>query len=161
MKLSDDEIREVAELLESGLNVFYNLKKKEVIMLTPLQIEEYDIVINSDDYDEEYLNKMDNEFDFPTIKDIYENDEDYYEFGNMDSNDSFKLMRKFAENVTEKTLQMKLYNALNLPKPFRNFKSELEMSDSDLKNWFEFKIQGYIDYIKIQIRQFNELVENE
>jgi len=161
MKLSDDEIKEAADYLESGFIVFYNLKKKEVIMLTPIQIEEYDIVINSDDFDEEYLNKMDNEFDFPTIKDIYENDEDYYEFHNMDSDESFKLMQQFAKNVTDKTLQMKLYNALDRPKPFRNFKNELEMSDSDLRNWFEFKLQGYIDHVKRQIQAFNDLIDNE
>ena len=161
MKLSKEQIKEAADYLESGFIVFYSLKNKELIIVTQTQMEEAESVITSDDLDEEYMKELDNEFDFSTIKDIYENSDDYYEFDNLDLDESFKLMREFAENVTDKTLQMKLYNALERPKPFRNFKNVLEMSDSDLRMWFDFKLQGYIDHVKRQIKRFNELVNSE
>ena len=162
MKLSKEQIKEAADYLESGFIVFYSLKNKELIIVTQSKMEEAESLITSDEeLDEEYIKELDNEFGFLTIKDIFENSEDYYEFENMDSRDSFRLMEEFAESVSDKNLRDNLFFALERPKPFRNFKYELEKNDTVLKTWFDFKLQGYIDDVKRQIKRFNELVNSE
>jgi len=56
------------------------------------------------------------------MKEIEENWQDYVEFEGMESHEAFRVMADFAESIDDSKLRERLINALNRPKPFRNFK---------------------------------------
>ena len=145
MKLTEKQIKEIAEDLECGMRCFYNLKTGEI-----------EKVINSDSWigaDEELWED--------TLEEIDENWEDYFEFEGMSSHESFRVMADFAENVEDAKLRNRLINALNGPKPFRNFKWQIDNSGEYREEWFQFKTMRYIQWVKDQddSRLFDEAGE--
>lgn len=144
MKLNEKQIEEIADNLDSGMRCFYNLKTGEIKTL-----------LNTDSWigaDEE-LWKEDSE-------EINDNWADYFEFEGFKSHDSFQLMTDFAERVDDSKLQDKLRNALNRPKPFRNFKWQIDNSGVFRQQWFDFKKMRYIHWVKEQV-DLNRKVFNE
>lgn len=56
----------------------------------------------------------------------------------MESLESFKIVERFVEQITDKKLKMELENVLANKKPFQNFKHSIDNSDYRQK-WFDFK----------------------
>jgi len=144
MKPTEKQIEEIAENLDCGMRCFYNLKTGEIKTLL-----DFDSWIGADEelWEEE-------------SKEIDENWDDYFEFEGFESYESFKIMEDFAEIVEDTKLQNKLINALNRPKPFRNFKWQINNSGDYRQQWFDFKKMRYIQWIKEQI-DLNKKVFNE
>lgn len=144
MKPTEKQIEEIADNLDCGMRCYYNLKTGDL-----KTIIDFDSWI---DADEEPWDK--------DLKEIEENWSDYIEFEGMTSNDSFKIMTDFADNIDNKKIQDKLYNALNKSKPFRNFKWQIDNSADYRQQWFDFKKIRYIQLVKDQIdtntEDFNE-----
>lgn len=144
MKLNEKQIEEIADNLDSGMRCFYNLKTGEIKTL-----------LNTDSWigaDEELWKEESEEID--------DNQADYFEFEGFKSHDSFQLMTDFAERVDDSKLQDKLRNALNRPKPFRNFKWQIDNSGVFRQQWFDFKKMRYIHWVKEQV-DLNRKVFNE
>jgi len=95
------------------------------------------------------------EEDLESWAEIEANGSDYFEIEKMDSRDSFYMMEKFAENVTDSKFKTRLYQALNKPKPFRNFKHEIDNNWDYRQDWFDFKKQKSISYVQERINNFN------
>ena len=70
----------------------------------------------------------------------------YIEIEPMESNESFRGMEYFIDEVQDNRLKEKLLNALSRKKPFANFKFLVENSDYRQK-WFDFKQKYYEDYV--------------
>jgi len=145
MKLTEKQIKEVAENLDCGMRCFYNLKSGELKS-----------VLNFDNWD-----GADEEQWKDDLNDIENNWIDLFEFEGMTSNDSFKVMADFTKNVNNKRLRAKLINALNRPKPFRKFKLHIENSGDYRQEWFDFKNLCYIEWVKDQIEHYNTIQKNE
>ena len=145
MKLTEEQIKEIADNLDSGLRCFYN-KRTGVIK----EILNFNSWINADEetWEEE-------------LREIEENWSDFYEFENMTSGESFNLMADFAENIDNPGLQKRLINALNRSKPFRNFKWQIDNSGEYRQLWFEFKNNRYIEWVKDQIETQNRNSDND
>lgn len=144
MKLTDKQIEEIADDLDSGMKCFYNIRTGEI-----------KTIINSDSWicaDEEPWEE--------DIKEIEENLNNYVEFNGFSTQESFRIMADFAENVDNDSLQKKLVNALNKSKPFGNFKWQIDNSGDYRQEWFNFKKARYIDRVKDQIN-FNNINKNE
>lgn len=135
MKLTEKQIKEIAEDLECGMRCFYNLKTQEIKAILDFDSGFYD--------DEEFVQKEAEEFK--------QNSEDYFEFTKLNSNESYQIMTDFSESVDNYDLQDKLIRALNKPKPFRNFKRLIDSSGEYRELWFEFKQKRYIEYLKQQM----------
>ena len=135
MKLTEKQIKEIAEDLECGMRCFYNLKTQEIKAILDFDSGFYD--------DEEFVQKEAEEFK--------QNSEDYFEFTKLNSNESYQIMTDFSESVDNYELQDKLIRALNKPKPFRNFKRLIDSSGEYRELWFEFKQKRYIEYLKQQM----------
>ena len=135
MKLTEKQIEEIADNLDSGMRCFYNLKTGEI-----KTILNFDSWIGADEepWEEE-------------SKEIDENLGDYFEFEGFESRDSFRIMADFAESIEDSRLQNKLINALNRPKPFQNFKWQIDNSGAYRQQWFDFKKMRYFEWIKEQI----------
>ena len=126
------------------MRCFYNLKSGEIKFL--LNFDNW-IGVDEDYQEDEY-------------KEIDENFEDYFEFQGFDSHEFFQIMADFAEIVDDSILQNKLINALNRPKPFQNFKWQIDNSGEFRQRWFDFKNRCYISSVKTQndlySKNFNE-----
>jgi hypothetical protein len=139
MKLTDKQIEEIADELDSGMKCFYNYKSGEL-----------KTVINFDSWigaDEEPWEE--------DIKEIEENWDNYIEFEDLTTHASFEIMTDFAESIDNVELQEKLIDALNKSHPFRNFKWQIDNSGDYRQEWFNFKKTRYINWIKDQIRDNN------
>lgn len=70
----------------------------------------------------------------------------------MNSNDSFEIMQRFADTVSDAILQKQLTKALRGKRPFANFRNIVD--DSDFKHeWFDFRqkqteLYVWTEYIK-------------
>ena len=129
IKLSENQIEEIADYLDCGLICLYNIETKEIITIT-----EFDDYPDSDEF----------------------NWDDIIEFEKMNSNDSFDLMIYFVEQLNDCLLKEKLINVLNRSKPFKNFKFQIDNSDEYRQKWFDFKNKSYVEYVKLQLETINE-----
>jgi hypothetical protein len=139
MKLTENQIKEIADNLDCGMRCFYNLKTGEIKTLP-----NFDSWIGAD----EELWQEDS-------KEIDDNWADYFQFEGFESHESFRLMADFAESVGDVRLQDKLINALNKPKPFQNFKWQIDNSGKYRQQWFDFKRMRYIQWVNEQIELKN------
>ena len=137
MKLTEKQIEEIADDLESGMKCYYNLKSG-IIKVIP----DFEGGFDDENWEEE-------------TKELDENESDYFEFENVNSHDSFSIMVDFAESVADVSLQDKLMKTLNRSRPFRNFKWEIDNSGAYRQKWFSFKTKRYIEWVKKQIEIFN------
>jgi hypothetical protein len=144
MKLTEKQIEEIADNLDCEMRCFYNFKTGEIKTLL-----NFDSWIGADEepWEEE-------------AKEIDENWDDYFEFTGFETHESFRIMADFAERIDDQKLQDQLINALNRPKPFRNFKWEIDNSGEYRQQWFDYKKMRYIQLVKEQIdlneQDFNE-----
>ncbi len=141
MKLTEEQIKEIAENLDMGMRCFCHLKTGE-IEATP-DFFSGDWIGQDTEPWQETLDKLD------------ENWGDYFEFEKMTSNESFEIMTDFAGSVDNQQLQDRLFKALNKSKPFRNFKWEIDNSGEYRQKWFDYKNQKLIEFVKTQIEQHN------
>lgn len=144
MKLTEKQIEEIADNLDCGMRCFYNLKTGEIKTL-----------LNFDNWmgaDEEPWEEESKEID--------ENWDDYFEFEGFETHESFRIMADFAERIDNPKLQDQLINALNRPKPFRNFKLQIDNSGEYRQQWFDYKKMRFVQWVKEQIdlneQDFNE-----
>ncbi len=140
IKLTDQQIIEIAGELDAGMIPFYHLESGELVVVPDLERFPY--------VNEEGLWQED-------LEEIEENRDDYFEFTAMDSREAFSVMADFAETVEDQKIQDKLMDALNGPKPFRNFKWQIDNSGEYRKKWFDYKTERYIEFVKAQVDFYN------
>ena len=138
INLTEKQIEEIAEELDCGFRVLYHLKTKEVKSVMDMD-DAYDI---PEEAEEEW-------------NEIEENWGDYFEFEKMESHDSFKVMEDFTDEVKDEYLKRDLIKALNRPKPFWNFKYEIDENGEYREQWFAFKRQKMIEWVRNQVERNN------
>lgn len=134
IKLTEKQIEEIADYLESGLRCFYNKRTRNLIT----------------------IDKFDNEFEIDMV-----NHNDLLEFNSMSSKDSYETMINFVEQLNDYLLKEKLINILNKSKPFNNFKLQIDNSGDYRQKWFDFKNNKYVDFVKLQIEIINDIANSE
>ena len=143
MKLTEQQIQNIAEYLDTGMTCHYNLKTGKIIF-----IPDFNHMLYADENDwREELDELD------------ENWDDYFTFEPMSSRESFFVMADFVDTVEDQILQNRLVNALNRRKPFRNFKWEIDNSGEYRQKWFDFKEQRQIEAVKAQIDRYNRALK--
>lgn len=139
IKLTDEQIKSIAEDLDCGLVCYYNKKTGEIKSI--IDFDKHPGA-DSEGWDDD-------------IKEIEDNNDDYIEFEGMESFESFRVMEDFANMLQDSELQSELFNALNRKHPFRNFKSIIDNSGHIRQEWFDFKSQKYMEWVTNQIEQYN------
>ena len=138
IQVSNKQIETIAEELHCGLRCFYNIQTNEIKSIIDID-DQLDL---TDELKED-------------LAEIEENWDDYFEFEKMDSRSSFQVMEEFIDAIPDERFQNRLINALNKPKPFRNFKFEIDNNGEYRQAWFDFKKQKMIEWVKDQIDSFN------
>lgn len=139
IKLTDGQIKEIADWLDSGMRCYYNKQTSEI-----KKILNFDNWIGAD----EELWEED-------LKELEENWENYVEFDAMSSHDSFLVMADFIDTVDNTFLQERLVDALNKRKPFQNFKWIIDNSGKYRQRWFDYKNSRYQDWVIEQLESIN------
>ena len=137
MKITDKQIEEIAEELECGMVCFYHRPTGT--------IESYP------DFDDPFFEAE----PWQDIIDKIENDaENYDRFEKMDSTEGFQVMENFAYSLTDINFRDQILDRLEKRKPFRNFKFLVESSNYR-QDWFDFRKQANIEFVKQQIKMNN------
>ncbi|WP_430816834.1 UPF0158 family protein [Carboxylicivirga sp. RSCT41] len=144
MKPTEKQIKEIAEYLDCGMRCYFNKKTGEVKH-----------ILNFDSWESDYEEPWQEDID-----EIEKNHQNYMEFEAMPSRDLFNLMVDFTDSIDDLKLKERLIRALNKPKPFRNFKWEVDNSGDYRQQWFDFKSMRYISYVEKQLGYCNE-ADNE
>ena len=139
INFTDDQIKEISQNLDAGMRCFYNTETAEIKILPDFENQLY----AEQEMWAEAIEEIDSEFD------------KYVVFEVVPSHESFKIMEEFIETVNDNKLQNRLLNAINRSKPFRNFHAEIDNSGKYRQQWFDFKHQKYIEWVKDQIEVFN------
>ncbi len=140
MKLSNEAIKEIAEDLDCGMICFVHKETKAVkSMIDP------DNLYAEEEHWREDLDEIEREWD------------KYVKIDKMSSREAFQIMEAFAAQISDTTIQDRLYYALNKNKPFRNFKHEVDYNEEVRQQWFKFKATKYQEYV----RTFLEFIEEE
>ncbi|MDP2303027.1 MAG: UPF0158 family protein [Ignavibacteria bacterium] len=140
MELTEEQIKSIAEDLDTGMNVYVNLETMEIKSIIDT-IQHYDV--DTEAWEED-------------INEIEENFDKYFQFERMDSRESFQVMEDFVETVEDKRLREKLELGLSLSKPFRNFKDIIDDENEYRKKWFGFRDSRNIEFVKEQIERHNK-----
>ena len=136
--MTEKEIDEIAENLIAVLTSYINRDSNEIIAIP--DIDEF-----SDTY----------EFWADQIKEIEENHDRYIAIEKMDSRDSFRIMERFTEYISNGALREKLLTALAKRKPFRNFKFEIDNAGPFRQKWFDFQKEQVVKWVKDQLELDN------
>lgn len=135
MKPTEEQIEHIAEEMDCGMICFFNIKTGEI-----------KTVLNPDDcYDD-----VDG-FWAKELEEIENEGDNYYEFFSPESRDSFQIMSEFTSGIKDPSLRGTLEASLRGPKPFRNFKAMIDRAGKFRDEWFAFKNQWYIEWVKEQI----------
>nr|WP_321226497.1 UPF0158 family protein [uncultured Psychroserpens sp.] len=136
-------IKEIAQELDSGFDCYYNLKNNEIVPIPN-------------------FSKFPNEEEF---QEIFESDlqkvsaqkENFVKIEVLESFESFKIMERFINKVTNIDFKTNLEDILQKKKPFMNFKFTVE-SSKYRKLWFDFKRQELEKIVKkkLEILEFDQ-----
>jgi hypothetical protein len=124
IQLSIHKIKEIAEQLDCGFRCFINKHNSQLIFI-PDTTKYLDI--DTEVWETE-MNELDANFG------------DYLEIEQLESRDSFLIMEEFIETLDDSNkLKKQLWDGLNRPKPFRQFKYLIDNSGIYRQQWFDFK----------------------
>ena len=117
--MTTEQIKEIAGNLDMGFQCYIHKKSLEMIFLP-----------DEDKHPGMEMEMWDKEF-----KAIRKNADKYLVIEGMDSRDSFRVMQSFIDTLDDKLVQAKLVLAINRPKPFANFKFEIDNSGPFRDMW--------------------------
>jgi len=135
VNISPEIIKEIAEQLDMGMKCFYHIPTDE-LEYYPDELKGYG------GFDEELWEDA--------INKVEENYHEYIQFEGMESHESFRIMEEFLSLIDDKNIRRRFEDAIGYRKPFQNFK-QLLFDYPDLRQqWFEYKEQCYIEFVKRQ-----------
>lgn len=135
MNLTEKQIAEIADWLDCGMTCYFHRPTGEI---------------------EWHPNPEDPFFDpepWEQVIEKIENDWGNYErFEKMDSREAFEVMENFAHFISDLKFRERILDRLSNRKPFQNFKILID-SSAYREDWFDFKKEAYIQYVKRLIEE--------
>jgi hypothetical protein len=138
--LTNEQIREIAEQFDCGFKCFCNIETQHFIFIPDL-LKHPDIDLSAW---EEENHMLESHWD------------KFKEIESLGSNDSFKIMEDFVQELPDKILlKSELTNALINKKPFSHFKFIIDNSGDYRQAWFDFKRNWMHNWV---LEKFNNIV---
>jgi len=94
--------------------------------------------------------EMETGFSLKDLKPKYTRWKKYITIEPLESNESFKIMEKFVDQLDNSKIRERLVYALNNRKPFANFKNIIDNS-TFRQDWFDFKDKELQEYVRTMI----------
>lgn len=123
--------------MDCGFDCYYNVKTEEIIT-----IPSFSNISDEDDFKKAF------EEDFRKIK---KQKPDLIRFEVLESFESFKIMKRFIEQLSDQKLRTELENILVNKKPYQNFKNRIDQSDFR-QSWFDFKQKELEKRVETEMR---------
>jgi hypothetical protein len=137
--INPETLKKIADELDIGMVCFYHK--------TTGELESYPDENSNPGFDEEdWLEVMDK---------VSESREDYMAFEPMDSHESFRVIENFIAQINDTPIHNKFIEAVSRKRPFANFKDMLHYYPELREQWFVFKNEAYIEYVKEQVDAAN------
>lgn len=134
-----ENIKEIAEQLDCGFRAFIHKTTGQLIFVP----DENNLTsIDLDPWDEEF-------------KVLENNNQDFYEVERWTSSEAFDVMSEFAEQLGDRSLQNRLFEALRRRKPFREFKFVIDNAGNFRQEWFDFKNNWQQQYVAKELQRIN------
>jgi hypothetical protein len=133
-----DIVKEIAEQLDCGFRAFIHKTTGQLLF-----------VPDSNNYPDSDFDSWDEE-----LEQLEKNFTDYYEIDKWTSSEAFETMSAFADQLSDKNLQSRLFDTLRKNKPFKEFKFVINNSGDFRQQWFDFKNKWQQDFVA---RQLNRL----
>jgi len=137
--IPEELIREIAQELDSGMKCFYHIPTAE--------IKSYPDPMHTDYFDDEIWQE--------TIDEIDSVLDECIAFKTLASHESFKMMESFISGIENEDIRRRFEDAIAYRKPFQNFKQLLLNYPELREQWFKYKDQQYIEWVKEQLEAFN------
>lgn len=137
--MPNELIKEIAQELDSGMKCFYHIRTAELKSFPDSMHTEY--------FDDEVWRE--------TIDEIDSALDEYILFEVMESQDSFKMMECFVNDIENKDIRGRFEDAITYKKPFQNFKQLLLGYPELREQWFKYKDQQNIEWVKEQLEAYN------
>ena len=141
-------LKPIAGSIDAGMNCYLNPKS--------LEIEEVPALLVNDPHEYKMLTGFGTEDE--ELK--HQNWDKCYVFEPLGSNESFRIMEAFAENMGDEKFREQLFYALNHRKPFANFKWKIDNSPYR-QDWFDFKQKWLEGYVREELYWFLERQEEK
>ncbi len=117
-------IKEIAQELDCGNDCYYNSKTDEIIAIPNF---------SSFSDEDEFLECFKTD-----LKKVKKNKSDLIKIEVLESFESFKIMERFIDQISDAKFKTELENILQNKKPFQNFKNSIDNSVFR-QEWFDFK----------------------
>ena len=131
-------ITEIAQELDCGNDCYYNSKNSDIVTIPNFsQIsdeQEFQDVFGAD------------------LKKINEQKADFIKIEVLESFESFKIMERFIEQLSDQNFKSELQYLLLNKKPFQNFKHNIDHSNFR-QAWFDFKQSELEKIVKNQLNR--------
>ena len=131
-------IKEIAQELDCGNDCYYNSKNSDIVTIPNFsQIsdeQEFQDVFGAD------------------LKKINEQKADFIKIEVLESFESFKIMERFIEQLSDQNFKSELQYLLLNKKPFQNFKHNIDHSNFR-QAWFDFKQSELEKIVKNQLNR--------
>ena len=160
IKLSDEQIHEIAETIDAANNVCYiNRDTGEyILMMNNENLGDYGISWEDDDEIDSFSHDWQKEMYTDTKADmdkIY-SWEHVIRIEKPESHEAFDVMERFVDEIIpEGKLKQEFWNALSKSHPFRNFNAIVHNSKYR-EDWFRFKQMAMEEYVRRAIGQYEE-----
>ncbi len=135
LQLTKEQIEEIAGELDSGMKCYVHTRTGALVCYPdPNQFP-----VEEDDTWQE------------AIEEVAQNPDHYREIERMPSREGFRVMQAFATEIAPLALRSTLLRALSLPSPFQQFKREIDRAGAHRQEWFGFKQQQLLDWVRRQL----------
>ena len=136
LKIPSEKIKEISELLDAGMNVYYHLPTGELVSY-PDELK--------------WGGEIDEEAWGGDIAKVEEKFHEYFAFHAMESHESFQVMEDFIETIEDKNVRETFENIIQRKKPFQQFKYLLYDYPALRERWFLYKDERYRKFVHEQL----------
>jgi hypothetical protein len=139
IEMTEQKVSEIAEILETPMDCYYNLKTGDVIEIPSTEVLMY---AEEELWDEVLI----------AFADVCE---DCLKFEKVTQEKSLQIMLDFTKTIEDTNFHSKLMSALEQSKPLKHFKKLIDHSEYR-DDWHEFWKQAEIKAVREQIRAYEE-----
>ena len=142
IEIKPERLKDIAQYLDMGMLCFYHKTNGELVY--------YPDELEFSGFEEDWVEE--------TSK-IEAAPDDYFELKKMDGRKAFKVMERFVSDITHIPTHNKLIDAITRKKPFANFNHLISYYPDLRQEWFAYKSQSNIDFVKDQVEAYNNMLE--
>lgn len=135
-------IKEITQNLDCGIDSYFNSKTTEIIA-----IQNFSQVMDEEGFRETFQGALEK---------VDKHKADFIKFKVLESFESFKIMERFVENLTDQHEKSELENILQKNKPFQNLKYFIDHSDLR-QMWFNFKLRELERIVENQLNSWKKI----